>query len=85
MTLAVPGFYYFQGIYLLSHEAIVFLGKCLHSVAFHFELSAKLRDNLPGVNECAKILLVNNVTNSIRQIDKTQDFLNFSTILCAGL
>ena len=38
VTLVVPGFHYFQGIYLLSHETIVFLGKFLHSVAFHFGL-----------------------------------------------
>ena len=44
-----------------------------------------LPGNILRVNECATMPLVNNVTKSTWQIDKIQDFPNFTSILCAGL
>ena len=44
-----------------------------------------LSGNISLVNEWAAILSINSMTKSTWQINKTQDFLNFSAILCARL
>ena len=49
------------------------------------QIIKELPGNLSHVNECPIMPSVNNVTKSNCQINKTQDFPNFSTILCAGL
>ena len=61
-----------------------FSGKNIYLVAIR-QIIKVLPDNLSRVNECATMPSVNNMTKSTWQINKTQDFPNFSTILSLGL